>query len=126
MTKLMMPVFYPFIANGEMKIPFMKKKMDKMLAEDNGYIRAFMDMIKTPDVDMSHITKRSVENQFYSDLITPLPDQIDPSGTQIHILYALKMGKNIVRVTKNILQDRSCMNWICSTKNCLRFIRMIG
>ena len=52
MTKLMMPVFYPFIANGEMKIPFMKKKMDKMLAE-----------------------------------------QIDPSGTQIHILYALKMGK---------------------------------
>lgn len=26
MTKLMMPVFYPFIANGEMKIPFMKKK----------------------------------------------------------------------------------------------------
>lgn len=76
-----------------MKIPFMKKKMDKMLAEDNGYIRAFMDMIKTPDVDMSHITKRSVENQFYSDLITPLPDQIDPSGTQIHILYALKMGE---------------------------------
>ena len=93
MTKLMMPVFYPFIANGEMKIPFMKKKMDKMLAADNGYIRAFMDMIKTPDVDMSHITKRSVENQFYSDLITPLPDQIDPSGTQIHILYALKMGE---------------------------------
>ena len=86
MTKLMMPVFYPFIANGEMKIPFMKKKMDKMLAEDNGYIRALMDMIKTPDVEMSHITKRSVENQFYSDLITPLPDQIDPSGTQIHIL----------------------------------------
>ncbi len=58
MTKLMMPVFYPFIANDEMKIPFMKKKMDKMLAEDNGYIRAFMDMIKTPDVDMSHITKK--------------------------------------------------------------------
>ena len=50
-------------------------------------------MIKTPDVDMSHITKRSVENQFYSDLITPLPDQIDPSGTQIHILYALNMGE---------------------------------
>lgn len=97
-----------------------------MLAEDNGYIRAFMDMIKTPDVDMSHITKRSVENQFYSDLITPLPDQIDPSGTQIHILYALKMGEKYRARYKNILQDRSCMNWICSTKNCLRFIRMIG
>ena len=71
-----------------------------------------MDMIKTPDVDMSHITKRSVENQFYSDLITPLPDQIDPSGTQIHILYALKMGEKYRARYKNILQDRSCMNWI--------------
>ena len=107
MTKLMMPVFYPFIANGEMKIPFMKKKMDKMLAEDNGYIRAFMDMIKTPDVDMSHITKRSVENQFYSDLITPLPDQIDPSGTQIHILYAL----NTVSYTHLDVYKRQILGW---------------
>ena len=93
MTKLMAPIFYPFLKKGEMKIPFMKKKMEKMMAEDDGYIKAFMDMIKTPDADMSHITKKSVENQFYSDLITPLPDQIDPPGTEIHILYALKMGE---------------------------------
>ncbi len=102
MTKLMMPVFYPFITKGEIKIPFMKKKMDRMMAEENGYIRAFMDMIKTPDVDMSRVTKKTVENQFYSDLITPLPDQIDPAGTQIHILYALKMGEKYrVRYTKH-------------------------
>lgn len=37
--------------------------------------------------------RRALRNQFYSDLITPLPDAIDPAGTEIHILYALKMGE---------------------------------
>lgn len=108
-----------------MKIPFMKKKMDKMLAEENGYIRAFMDMIKTPDVDMSHITKKRRKSVLLGPHHTAA-DQIDPSGTQIHILYALKMGEKYRARYKKHLQDRSCMNWICSTKNCLRFIRMIG
>jgi hypothetical protein len=40
-----------------------------------------------------HITRESVKNQFYSDLITPLPMHIDPPYTEIHILYATKMGE---------------------------------
>ena len=40
-----------------------------------------------------YITKQSCRNQFYSDLITPLPDAIDVPGTEIHIFHALKMGK---------------------------------
>ena len=39
------------------------------------------------------MTMESCKNQFYSDLITPLPDQINVPGTEIHIFYALKMGK---------------------------------
>ena len=35
---------------------------------------------------------QSCINQFYSDLITPLPEGIDVPGTEIHIFYALKMG----------------------------------
>ena len=35
----------------------------------------------------------SCKNQFYYDLITPLPDKLDVPGTQIHIFYALKMGE---------------------------------
>ena len=31
--------------------------------------------------------------QFYSDLVTPLPDKINVPGTEIHIFYALKMGE---------------------------------
>ena len=40
-----------------------------------------------------YVTMESCKNQFYSDLITPLPDQINVPGTEIHIFYALKMGK---------------------------------
>ena len=40
-----------------------------------------------------YVTMQSCKNQFYSDLITPLPDKIHVPGTQIHIFYALKMGK---------------------------------
>ena len=40
-----------------------------------------------------YVTMQSCKNQFYSDLITPLPDKIHILGTEIHIFYALKMGK---------------------------------
>ncbi len=40
-----------------------------------------------------YVTMQSCKIQFYSDLITPLPDKIHVPGTEIHIFYALKMGK---------------------------------
>lgn len=40
-----------------------------------------------------YVTVQSCKNQFYSDLVTPLPDKIDVPGTEIHIFYALKMGE---------------------------------
>lgn len=40
-----------------------------------------------------YVTMQSCKNQFYSDLVTPLPDKIDVPGTEIHIFYALKMGE---------------------------------
>lgn len=43
--------------------------------------------------DMSFITKESIKNQFKSDLITPLPEQIDNGETEIHVFYAKKMGE---------------------------------
>ena len=39
------------------------------------------------------MTVQSCKNQFYSDLVTPLPDKINVPGTEIHIFYALKMGE---------------------------------
>ena len=40
-----------------------------------------------------YVTVQSCKNQFYSDLVTPLPDKINVPGTEIHIFYALKMGE---------------------------------
>ena len=34
-----------------------------------------------------------MERESYSDLITPLGDNISAEGTQIHVFYAMKMGE---------------------------------
>mgnify|MGYP004673320489 CR=1 FL=1 len=39
-----------------------------------------------------YVTLQSCKNQFYSDMITPLPDGLDVSGTEIHIFYALTIS----------------------------------
>ena len=44
-------------------------------------------------LDGAYVTVQSCKNQFYSDLVTPLPDKINVPGTEIHIFYALKMGE---------------------------------
>ena len=63
---------------------------DEYLWNMGDYVSTFMEMFGGA---RPYITKRSCRNQFYSDLITPMPDGIDVKGTEIHIFYALKMGK---------------------------------
>ena len=55
-----------------------------------GYVQAFMEMLGGA---RPYVTVQSCKNQFYSDLVTPLPDKINVPGTEIHIFYALKMGE---------------------------------
>lgn len=85
-TNLLLPMIYPVIRDGQISFRFMQKRMQKR----GDYGKAFMDMLGGA---RPYITKRSCKNQFYSDLITPLPDGIEVAGTQIHIFYALKMGE---------------------------------
>ena len=46
-----------------------------------------------PKVGSPWITKQSIYNQFYSDLVTKVQHGIDVPGTTIHVFYATKMGK---------------------------------
>ena len=39
-----------------------------------GYVQAFMEMLGGARL---YVTMQSCKNQFYSDLVTPLPDKID-------------------------------------------------
>lgn len=89
-TDLLLPMIYPLIRDGQFKSRFLQKRMKKRAAQMGDYVNAFMEMFGGA---RPYVTKRSCKNQFYSDLVTPLPDKIDVPGTEIHIFYALKMGK---------------------------------
>lgn len=92
-TKLAMPIIYRFIHNGGFKNKFMKRFMDKRMEQRGEYGREMMRMMGIGSRDLKFITKKSMENQFYSDMITELPEKIDVPGTTIHVFYALKMGE---------------------------------
>ena len=89
-TALLLPLLYPFIRDGKFKSRILQKKLQKRMGQTGAYVQAFMDMLGG---GRPYVTMESCKNQFYSDLITPLPDQINVPGTEIHIFYALKMGK---------------------------------
>ena len=89
-TDLLLPLIYPLIRDGQFKSRFLQKRLQKRAAEMGSYVKAFMDMLGGA---RPYVTMQSCKNQFYSDLVTPLPDKIDVPGTQIHIFYALKMGE---------------------------------
>ena len=89
-TELLLPLIYPLIRDGSFKSRILQKRMDKRSAEMGDYVKAFMEMFGGA---RPYVTMRSCKNQFYYDLITPLPDKLDVPSTQIHIFYALKMGE---------------------------------
>ena len=90
MTNIMIPLLYPLIRDGKFKAKFLQKRLAKREEEMPEYVGEFM---KSFGGARPYVTKKSCKNQFYSDLVTPLPDKIDPQGTEIHIFYALKMGE---------------------------------
>lgn len=90
MTNIMVKFIYPFIHEGQFKQRFLQKRLDKRMQEMPEYAGAFVDMLGGA---RGYVTRKSCSNQFYSDLVTPLPDNIDVPGTEIHIFYALKMGE---------------------------------
>ena len=89
-TNLLLPLIYPLIRDGEFHNRFLRKRMEKQLAEMGDYGRAFLDMMGGA---RPYVTMQSCKNQFYSDLITPLPEKIEVPGTEFHIFYARKMGE---------------------------------
>ena len=89
-TNLLLPLIYPFIRDGRFKSRLLQKRLTQRKSEMGGYVQAFMEMLGGT---RPYVTVQSCKNQFYSDLVTPLPDKIDVPGTELHIFYALKMGE---------------------------------
>ena len=88
-TDLLVPLIYPLIRDGQFKSNFLQKRMERSMAQMGPYGSAMMAMLGGP---RPYVSAQSCKNQFYSDLVTPLPEGIRVPGTEIHIFYALKMG----------------------------------
>ncbi|MCR5546373.1 MAG: alpha/beta hydrolase [Lachnospiraceae bacterium] len=82
----------PMIQNG--KIPkILQMKINKAPEEKRKYMNAILEVFTNGGKGMPFVKKDSICNQFYSDLITEVGDNIEAQGTIIHIFYATKMGK---------------------------------
>jgi len=88
-TKLVANIMYPMVTTGKMK-GFMGRRMDKKLAEADEYTQKLMGMFGEP---RPFVKKESIANQFYTDLITVLPDKLERPGMELHVFYAKKMGE---------------------------------
>lgn len=89
-TNVLLPLIYPLIRDGKFKSRFLQKRLQKREQEMGNYVKAFVDMLGGA---RPYVTLKSCKNQFYSDLVTPLPEKMDIPGTEMHIFYALKMGE---------------------------------
>lgn len=92
MASLMVKVTYNFIHTGRYNSKLMQKRYDSQMSDPDPYNRAFVALTGRDKYDMSFITKESIYNQFKSDLVTPIPRNINNGETEIHVFYAKKMG----------------------------------
>lgn len=97
MGALMVKLTYHFIHTGAYRSGLMQKRFQKQMADPDPYNRAFVSLVGRDRYDMSYITRESLRNQFVSDLVTPLPRQIDNGETVIHVFYAAKMGEKYLQ-----------------------------
>ena len=89
-TQLLGAVFYKMLKNGQMPkwmIKLSEKKMGREAAQKCAA------MISDISDAMQTVSKKSMKQQFYSDLVTQLGEKIKADGTTAHIFYALKMGE---------------------------------
>ena len=87
-TDALVPLIYPLVRDGKLRQKTLEKKLEQKLKEMPPYAA---DFFREFGKGRPYVTLKSCKNQYYSDLITPLPDGYD-GPTEIHIFYATKMG----------------------------------
>ena len=91
-SSVVVPIMYKMVHTG--KLPkFMQKKINEADKSKKEMIDGFLNMFGIEQGGNPWITKQSVYNQFYSDLVTKVQHGIDVPGTTIHVFYATKMGR---------------------------------
>lgn len=88
-ASIVTPIMYKMVHTGTLP-KLMEKKIAQMDDSKKGLVNGFLDMF---GLGGSWITKKSIYNQFYSDLVTKVQHNMDVPNTKIHVFYATKMGK---------------------------------
>lgn len=102
-TKMVLGMIYPLINTGEPQ-GLMKKLMAKRMDPNDKYMTAMMQMFGMGTA-RPYISRESIAKQFYTDLITVLPDGTDNPNTEIHVLYAKKMGEKYLARYKKYIKN---------------------
>lgn len=91
-ARLISGVLYSIFQKG--RLPgWMQRRLEKKAPEERAYMERMLEMFGACSGNMAFVRKKSIYNQFFSDLVTPLEDKISAPGTAVHIFYALKMGE---------------------------------
>ena len=129
-ASMVVPFMYKMVSGCNCiitKLPkFMQKKLNKTDEAKKELYNGFLNMFGIGKGGNPWITKQSIYNQFYSDLVTKIQHGIDVPGTTIHVFYATKMGKNTKRDIVLISKIRISGSTICSMKNCFAVIVQSG
>lgn len=89
-------VLHGMFQKGELPA-FMRKRLEKKPEDERPYYEKMLDMFGMNCTRMAFVRRESIQNQFYSDLVTPIGNNISVPGTTVHCFYAAKMGEEYLR-----------------------------
>ena len=91
--RIAIPLLHKIVSTGE----YPKVLRGLMEKKRTPYRDKFMAMFGIGNGGLPFMKREGIYNQFYSDLITPLEDNIAVPGTTVHCFYAAKMGEEYLR-----------------------------
>jgi pimeloyl-ACP methyl ester carboxylesterase len=97
-------ILYGMFQKGSLP-KFMKRRLEKKPTDERLYYDKMLDMFGMNSTRMSFVKRESIQNQFYSDLVTPIENGISVSDTTVHIFYAVKMGDKYFERYRNHFKD---------------------
>ena len=96
-SKLVVPLLTGLTKNDKKRAKT-KEKLMAGFEMDSGAADRFIDCF-------AKFSPESIKNQYYTDLLTWLDDDIFVEGTQVHFVYAAKMGEKYLNRYKQHFRD---------------------
>ena len=96
-SKLVVPLLTGFTKNEKRRLRT-KEKLQNFFQMNDETADRFMDCF-------AKFKPESIRNEYYTDLLTHLNDDIHVEGTKVHFIYANKMGEKYLRRYKKYFRD---------------------